>query len=137
MRSSKNFGGGAVTYRIRDWGVSRQRFWGAPVPVIYCDKCGMVPVPYEDLPVVLPDNAEFTGTGESPLAGVPEFVNTTCPKCGGPATRETDTMDTFVDSSWYFFRYCDPRNECDAVRSGDRRRSGRRSISTSAAIHTR
>jgi leucyl-tRNA synthetase len=105
------FGEAAVTYRIRDWGVSRQRFWGAPVPVIYCEKCGMVPVPYEQLPVVLPDRANFTGTGESPLAGVPEFVNTTCPNCHGPARRETDTMDTFVDSSWYFFRYLDPRNE--------------------------
>jgi leucyl-tRNA synthetase len=105
------FGEGAVTYRIRDWGVSRQRFWGAPVPVIYCDKCGMVPVPYEQLPVVLPQTADFTGTGESPLAGVPEFVNTECPNCHGPARRETDTMDTFVDSSWYFFRYCDPRNQ--------------------------
>ncbi|HEU4713825.1 MAG TPA: leucine--tRNA ligase [Pyrinomonadaceae bacterium] len=107
----KGFGEGAVTYRIRDWGVSRQRFWGAPVPVIYCDKCGMVPVPYDQLPVVLPQTADFTGTGESPLAGVPEFVNTTCPNCDGPARRETDTMDTFVDSSWYFFRYLDPRNE--------------------------
>ena len=105
------FGKAAVTYRIRDWGVSRQRFWGAPVPVIYCDNCGMVPVPYEQLPVVLPETAAFTGTGESPLAGVAEFVNTECPKCHGPARRETDTMDTFVDSSWYFFRYCDPRNE--------------------------
>src|SRR5690242_16282841 len=105
------FGEPAVTYRIRDWGVSRQRFWGAPVPVIYCDKDGMVPVPYDDLPVVLPQTAAFTGTGESPLAGVPEFVNTTCPKCGGPARRETDTMDTFVDSSWYFYRYTDPRIE--------------------------
>ena len=105
------FGEPAVTYRIRDWGVSRQRFWGAPVPVIYCDKDGMVPVPYADLPVVLPQTAAFTGTGESPLAGVPEFVNTICPKCHGPARRETDTMDTFVDSSWYFFRYCDPRND--------------------------
>ena len=104
------FGEGAVTYRIRVWGVSRQRFWGAPVPVIYCDKCGMVPVPYEQLPVVLPQTADFTGTGESPLAGVAEFVNTECPNCHGPARRETDTMDTFVDSSWYFFRYCDPRN---------------------------
>ncbi|HEY6244961.1 MAG TPA: leucine--tRNA ligase [Pyrinomonadaceae bacterium] len=104
------FGEAAVTYRIRDWGVSRQRFWGAPVPVIYCDKCGMVPVPYEQLPVVLPQTADFTGTGESPLAGVAEFVNTECPNCHGPARRETDTMDTFVDSSWYFFRYCDPRN---------------------------
>jgi leucyl-tRNA synthetase len=105
------FGEAAVTYRIRDWGVSRQRFWGAPVPVIYCDKCGMAPVPYDQLPVMLPENAAFTGTGESPLAGVPEFVNTTCPNCHGPARRDTDTMDTFVDSSWYFFRYLDPRND--------------------------
>ncbi len=105
------FGEAATTYRIRDWGVSRQRFWGAPVPVIYCHKCGMVPVPYEQLPVVLPETAEFTGTGESPLAGVADFVNTNCPNCHGPARRETDTMDTFVDSSWYFFRYCDPGNE--------------------------
>ncbi|MFN2491433.1 MAG: leucine--tRNA ligase, partial [Pyrinomonadaceae bacterium] len=105
------FGEAAVTYRIRDWGVSRQRFWGAPVPIIYCSKCGVVPVPEKDLPVTLPERAEFTGSGESPLAGVQEFVNTTCPKCGGEAKRETDTMDTFVDSSWYFFRYCDPRND--------------------------
>jgi leucyl-tRNA synthetase len=77
----KGFGGGAVTYRLRDWGISRQRFWGAPVPIINCEKCGAVPVPYEDLPVLLPENAEFTGSGESPLAGVAEFVNTTCPKC--------------------------------------------------------
>ncbi|MFN2497744.1 MAG: leucine--tRNA ligase [Pyrinomonadaceae bacterium] len=108
---AKRFGEAAVTYRIRDWGVSRQRFWGAPVPMIYCEKCGTVPVPYDQLPVVLPEKAAFTGAGESPLAGVPEFVNTTCPKCDRPARRETDTMDTFVDSSWYFFRYCDPRNE--------------------------
>jgi leucyl-tRNA synthetase len=108
---TKGFGGGAVTYRLRDWGISRQRFWGAPVPIINCDKCGSVAVPYEDLPVVLPETAEFTGSGESPLAGVAEFVNTKCPKCAGPARRETDTMDTFVDSSWYFFRYCDPRND--------------------------
>jgi leucyl-tRNA synthetase len=108
---ANHFGEAAVTYRIRDWGVSRQRFWGAPVPVIYCNACGMVPVPYEHLPVVLPQTAEFTGIGESPLAGVADFVNTSCPKCHGPARRETDTMDTFVDSSWYFFRYCDPRNE--------------------------
>ncbi|MDQ3173701.1 MAG: leucine--tRNA ligase [Acidobacteriota bacterium] len=105
------FGGGAVTYRLRDWGVSRQRFWGAPVPIINCEHCGAVAVPYEDLPVVLPETAEFTGSGQSPLAGVAEFVNTTCPKCKRPARRETDTMDTFVDSSWYFFRYCDPSND--------------------------
>lgn len=107
----KGFGGGAVTYRLRDWGISRQRFWGAPVPIINCERCGAVAVLYEDLPVLLPETAEFTGSGESPLAGVPEFVNTTCPQCHGPARRETDTMDTFVDSSWYFFRYCDPRND--------------------------
>jgi leucyl-tRNA synthetase len=111
---ANGFGEPGVTYRIRDWGVSRQRFWGAPVPVIYCPECGMVPVPYEELPVVLPPTAPFTGTGESPLAGVPEFVNTTCPNCDNPARRETHTMDTFVDSSWYFFRYCDPRNESAA-----------------------
>jgi len=109
--AEKKFGGGAVTYRIRDWGISRQRFWGAPIPIVYCGNCGTVSVPETDLPVLLPENAEFTGTGESPLKSVPEFVNTTCPKCGGPATRETDTMDTFVDSSWYFFRYTDPHNE--------------------------
>ena len=110
--AAKNkFGGGAVTYRIRDWGISRQRFWGAPIPIVYCGNCGTVPVPEKDLPVMLPDKAEFTGTGESPLKSVPEFVNTPCPKCGGPAVRETDTMDTFVDSSWYFFRYTDPHNE--------------------------
>ena len=108
------FGQAAITYRIRDWGVSRQRFWGAPVPIIYCEKCGMVPVPEKDLPVRLPEHAEFTGSGESPLAGVADFVNTTCPNCHAPARRDTDTMDTFVDSSWYFFRYCDPRNESAA-----------------------
>ncbi len=108
------FGEAAVTYRIRDWGVSRQRFWGAPVPIIYCEKCGMEAVPEKDLPVQLPDHAEFTGSGESPLAGVADFVNTTCPKCGGEAKRDTDTMDTFVDSSWYFFRYCDPKNDSAA-----------------------
>ncbi len=107
----KGFGGGAVTYRLRDWGISRQRFWGAPVPIVYCEACGIVAVPEKDLPVMLPDRANFSGAGQSPLAGVPEFVNTICPKCGRPAKRETDTMDTFVDSSWYFFRYCDPRND--------------------------
>ena len=114
----KGFGGGAVTYRLRDWGISRQRFWGAPVPIINCGKCGPVAVPYDDLPVVLPETADFTGGGESPLASVAQFVNTTCPKCGGAARRETDTMDTFVDSSWYFFRYCDPRNDLQPFDSG-------------------
>jgi leucyl-tRNA synthetase len=114
LAEEQGFGQAAITYRIRDWGVSRQRFWGAPVPIIYCDNCGMVPVPEKDLPVRLPDHAEFTGSGESPLAGVADFVNTTCPTCGGAAKRETDTMDTFVDSSWYFFRYCDPQNESAA-----------------------
>ncbi len=107
----QGFGEPATTYRLRDWGISRQRFWGAPIPVVYCERCGVVPVPESDLPVLLPERAEFTGTGQSPLASVPEFVNTTCPRCGGAARRETDTMDTFVDSSWYFFRYCDPKNE--------------------------
>ncbi|HEV7747653.1 MAG TPA: leucine--tRNA ligase [Pyrinomonadaceae bacterium] len=111
---ANGFGQAAITYRIRDWGVSRQRFWGAPVPIVYCETCGMVPVPEKDLPVELPERAEFTGSGESPLAGVADFVNTTCPNCGAAARRDTDTMDTFVDSSWYFFRYCDPRNESAA-----------------------
>src|SRR5436190_1987528 len=109
--AEKDFGGPAVTYRLRDWGISRQRFWGAPIPVVYCNNCGMVPVREKDLPVLLPDHAQFTGTGESPLRNVPEVLNNTCPKCGKAAQRETDTMDTFVDSSWYFFRYTDPRNE--------------------------
>ena len=106
----KGFGGGAVTYRLRDWGISRQRFWGAPIPIIYCDACGIVPVPEQDLPVVLPERVELTGAGKSPLATIEEFVSVKCPKCGNDARRETDTMDTFVDSSWYFFRYCDPKN---------------------------
>jgi leucyl-tRNA synthetase len=106
-----NFGKATVTFRLKDWGVSRQRYWGTPIPMLYCEKDGIVPVPEKDLPVLLPDNVEITLTGASPLANVPSFLNATCPKCGGPARRETDTMDTFVDSSWYFYRYADAHND--------------------------
>jgi leucyl-tRNA synthetase len=105
------FGKATVTYRLKDWGISRQRYWGTPIPMLYCEKDGIVPVPERDLPVILPENVDITLTGGSPLGRVPEFVNTTCPKCGGPARRETDTMDTFVDSSWYFYRYTDAQND--------------------------
>jgi len=106
-----NFGKATVTYRLKDWGISRQRYWGTPIPMVYCDRHGIVPVSEKDLPVILPDKVEITLTGGSPLQRVPEFSNTTCPKCGGPARRETDTMDTFVDSSWYFYRYTDAHND--------------------------
>ena len=102
------FGKATVTFRLKDWGISRQRYWGTPIPVVYCAACGIVPVPEKDLPVLLPENIEITLAGGSPLGNVPEFVNVSCPRCGGEARRETDTMDTFVDSSWYFYRYTDP-----------------------------
>src|SRR5437016_5943126 len=106
-----HFGKATVTYRLKDWGVSRQRYWGTPIPMLYCDKDGIVPVAEKDLPVLLPENVDITLTGGSPLGRIPEFVNAICPKCGGPARRETDTMDTFVDSSWYFYRYTDAHND--------------------------
>jgi leucyl-tRNA synthetase len=106
---SRGLGTAKVNYRLRDWGISRQRYWGAPIPVLYCDKDGMVPEDEKNLPVALPRDVQLSGKGGSPLASVASFVNATCPKCGGPAKRETDTMDTFVESSWYFLRYCSPR----------------------------
>jgi leucyl-tRNA synthetase len=111
--AERGLGRAAVNYRLRDWLVSRQRFWGAPIPVVYCDGCGEVPVPDDQLPVVLPDlrGQDLAPKGASPLAAATDWVNTECPKCGGPAKRDTDTMDTFVDSSWYFLRYCSPRYE--------------------------
>jgi len=105
------FGKATVTYRLKDWGISRQRYWGTPIPMLYCEKDGIVPVPEKDLPVILPEHVDITLAGGSPLGKVPEFVKATCPKCGGAARRETDTMDTFVDSSWYFYRYTDAHND--------------------------
>ena len=107
----KGAGQASVTFRIRDWLLSRQRYWGTPIPMLFCQKCGIVPEDEKNLPVLLPKNVKFTGKGESPLAQVKEFVEAKCPKCGGAARRETDTMDTFMDSSWYYMRYCDPKNE--------------------------
>ena len=110
IAAANGFGEATVTYRLKDWGVSRQRYWGTPIPMIHCERDGIVPVPDEQLPVLLPEQIAITQEGGSPLARVPEFVNLVCPKCGGPAKRETDTMDTFVDSSWYFYRYTDAKN---------------------------
>jgi leucyl-tRNA synthetase len=105
------FGKATVTYRLKDWGISRQRYWGTPIPMLYCEKDGIVPVPEKDLPVILPEAVDIAHALGSPLSGLHDFVNATCPKCGGPARRETDTMDTFVDSSWYFYRYTDAHND--------------------------
>ena len=110
IATSKGFGEATITFRLKDWGVSRQRYWGTPIPMIHCQRDGLVPVPDDQLPVVLPAQIEITQQGGSPLGRVPEFVNVMCPKCGDPAKRETDTMDTFVDSSWYFYRYTDAKN---------------------------
>ena len=113
---ANGFGKKTITYRLKDWGVSRQRYWGTPIPMVYCEKHGIQAVPEDQLPVLLPEQIEITQEGGSPLGKVPAFVNTTCPVCGGPARRETDTMDTFVDSSWYFYRYVDAHNRRRAVR---------------------
>jgi len=114
VMESKGMGKRVINYRLRDWLISRQRYWGAPIPIVYCAKCGPVPVPDEDLPVLLPTDVEFKPTGESPLATSSSFGKTSCPHCGGEATREMDTMDTFVCSSWYFLRYCDSNNSDQA-----------------------
>jgi len=114
----RGLGEGKINYRLRDWGISRQRYWGAPIPVLYCEACGMVPEKEENLPVVLPRDVQISGKGGSPLASHPAFVSAACPRCGGRARRETDTMDTFVESSWYFLRYCSPRYEGGMVERG-------------------
>jgi leucyl-tRNA synthetase (EC 6.1.1.4) len=110
-----------IYFRLRDWLISRQRYWGTPIPVIYCPECGVVPVPEKDLPVKLPEKIAITGTGGSPLSKVQSFVEVDCPRCGKKARRETDTMATFIDSSWYFLRFCSPRND-KAVFSGEEAR---------------
>jgi len=117
--AKKGLGGETVNYRLRDWGVSRQRYWGTPIPIIYCDQCGPQLVPDKDLPVKLPEDVEFLGTGGSPLAKVESFVKADCPKCKKPGRRETDTLDTFVESSWYFLRYLCPRFDQGMLDQGE------------------
>ncbi len=140
----RGLGKPTVTYRQKDWGFSRQRYWGTPIPIVYCERCDPerkgIPVPDDQLPVRLPDidtQAVLTGKGEPPLAKVPSFVNTTCPRCGGPARREVETMDTFVDSCWYYARYLSPHFEAGAVRPRRWRSAGCRWTSTSAVPSTR
>ena len=120
-----------INYKLRDWGVSRQRYWGCPIPIIHCEACGVVPVPAKDLPVKLPDDVTFDQPG-NPLDRHPTWKHVACPQCGGPATRETDTMDTFVDSSWYFVRFTDPANDVGPDQSG-----GGRSLAGGRPVYRR
>jgi len=117
LAEEKGFGKGKINFRLRDWLISRQRYWGAPIPMVYCDSCGVVPEKEENLPILLPTDVEFKAEGESPLKSSETFMNCTCPKCGKPATRESDTMDTFVDSSWYFLRYLSAKDDTQAIDS--------------------
>jgi len=111
LAEKNQWGTAKITYRLRDWLISRQRYWGCPIPVIHCPSCGIVPVPHADLHVILPEDVERTGRGASPLAQKDSWINVPCPKCGKAAKRETDTMDTFIDSSWYFLRFSDAKND--------------------------